>query len=695
MNYYRLTLAGMAIAAAMLSAHAYDISVRNADGQIFRATVDDLENITFDTAGSPLTFIGNGGSSFEAGCDAEDIAVKFDASMYWIVSNVDDNASWMRISKNYGIAGENTIVVSLDANPLNAPRTASFTVLCGFQPVKITITQNSKGTSGFVEIPDDNFRAYILRNFDTNSDGKISHQEAEAITEINCREKEIKSMAGIRSMSNLTTLDCSYNEIEGTLDLSGLTKLKTANVDHNRYESLSLSGCSALETLYANDNWQSVNYQYFYMLKNIDLTGCSALKYVRLEDNALESIDLSDCSSLTDMFLISNNLKSIDVSACKNLVNLHLRKNKLSGTVDMAALPNLEYLSLSEIDDLSGINLTGCSKLRQLTASYTSISAIDLSDCKSLETLEIFGCKLSSIDLKNNPDLRSLWVSSNQLTALDVTGNPRLTKLRGGNNAITGTLDMSANSELELFEMNDNQIEEVKFATAESLNSINLNNNKIRNLDLKNVPNINSLVAYGNEITSVDLSKQAKMTILNLDDNLLTGLDLSGCEMLMSADINKNKLKSLDVSGCTSLVELYITFNEITDFKANNLKNFTTLEIYNNKLDRIDLKGCTKLSELHFHNNNVQFFSPKGLDALRYIDCRNNKIESIDFSSNGSLQYAHGTGNPCKIVYLNEEAPNEQIVFDESCKIVYGHPKDYDDVGTSNWGDGKVDPWAN
>ncbi|MDE6438425.1 MAG: hypothetical protein K2L62_02095, partial [Muribaculaceae bacterium] len=118
------------------------------------------------------------------------------------------------------------------------------------------------------------------------------------------------------------------------------------------------------------------------------------------------------------------------------------------------------------------------------------------------------------------------------------------------------------------------------------------------------------------------------------------------------------------------------------------------LELYNNSIERLDLTGCIALDALHFQNNNVEFFSPKGLDSVRYVDCRNNRIGSIDFSSNHKLQYAHGTGNPCKVVYLSEQAPNDQIIFDESCEIYLGYPKDFDDVGGSSWGDGTIDPWS-
>lgn len=694
MNHYRLTLAGMAMATTMLTANAYDISVKNTDGQIFRATVDNLDNITFDTAGSPLTFTGEQGNIFTAGASAEDVAVRFDASMYWIVAGKDETASWVRLSKNYGPAGENVIVLSLDANSLNAPRTATFSILCGFQTVEVSITQDVKDTVNFVEIPDDNFRNYILSNFDTNSDGRLSRKEAEAIVEIKCPDMGIRSMAGVRSMPNLTNIDCSYNSIDGTLDLSGLTKLVTAKLDHNVYEKLSLAGCSSLDALYANDNWKSVDYIYTYCLKTIDLTGCSALRYVRLEDNGLESIDLSDCVNLTDLMLAINNLEDIDLSSCTKLVNAHLRNNTMKGVLDMSHCPELQVLTVSEME-LKGINLAGCSKLRQIGAQYNSIGSLDLSSCVALESLTIFSNELTEIDLSHNPDLQTLWVASNHLTSLDLSCNPRLKKLQGSSNEITGTLDLTNNGEIAYIEMYNNKIEAVKFTYSPDLKTIDFNDNLIRVLDATKAPNAEAVVAYNNKLEEVDLTASSAVTIINFDNNNLTELDLSGCSSLMIADLNRNKLNSLDVSGCSRLQELYVTFNNMKSFTAHDLYYFTILEIYNNQLERIDLKGCVNLDQLHFQNNNIEFFSPKGLDSVRYVDCRDNRIGSIDFTSNHMLQYAHGTGNPCKVVYLSEQAPNEQIVFDETCEIYVGKPKDFDDVGGSTWGDGTIKPWGN
>ena len=64
-----------------------------------------------------------------------------------------------------------------------------------------------------VEIPDANFKAYLLANFDANKDGEISLAEAKAVKEINCSGKNIQKLDGIEKFKNLEKLDCSNNQL--------------------------------------------------------------------------------------------------------------------------------------------------------------------------------------------------------------------------------------------------------------------------------------------------------------------------------------------------------------------------------------------------------------------------------------------------------------------------------------------------
>jgi hypothetical protein len=64
-----------------------------------------------------------------------------------------------------------------------------------------------------VEIPDANFKAYLLENFDKNNDGNITISEAKAVKEINCAGKNVEDLTGIEKFENLESLDCSNNNL--------------------------------------------------------------------------------------------------------------------------------------------------------------------------------------------------------------------------------------------------------------------------------------------------------------------------------------------------------------------------------------------------------------------------------------------------------------------------------------------------
>ena len=85
-------------------------------------------------------------------------------------------------------------------------------------------------TTDTVYIPDANFKAYLVGEFDTNGDNEISLEEAGNIRAIDISASllQVKSMAGVEYFSNLETLDCSYNRIT-SLDLAN-NKIGRAHV---------------------------------------------------------------------------------------------------------------------------------------------------------------------------------------------------------------------------------------------------------------------------------------------------------------------------------------------------------------------------------------------------------------------------------------------------------------------------------
>lgn len=93
------------------------------------------------------------------------------------------------------------------------------------------------------DVSDEAFRA-ILRKFDTDSDGKISKEEAEQVTELNLEwdwdSAQISDLQGIGFFTELQVLNASYQNLNA-VDLSKNTKLKRINLEFNFIKSLDLS----------------------------------------------------------------------------------------------------------------------------------------------------------------------------------------------------------------------------------------------------------------------------------------------------------------------------------------------------------------------------------------------------------------------------------------------------------------------
>ena len=104
-------------------------------------------------------------------------------------------------------------------------------VLCLFP--NCTATDKSEDGSVLVEIPDANFKTYLLEKFDKNKDGDISRAEARAANNINCSGLTIESLTGIEYFRNIKSLDCSDNQLE-EIDLRYNRKLNKLNCKGNK-----------------------------------------------------------------------------------------------------------------------------------------------------------------------------------------------------------------------------------------------------------------------------------------------------------------------------------------------------------------------------------------------------------------------------------------------------------------------------
>ena len=233
-----------------------------------------------------------------------------------------------------------------------------------------------------VEIPDPNFKRYLVKNFDKDGDGEISVVEALMVTRIFCKDKKISSLKGIEAFENLVQLTCSFNDL-CDLDISQLNELIYLDCQHNR-------------------------------LTYLDLSGNKLLRICWCGYNSIEKLDVSKNSELYKLNCQNNVLKTLNVRRNKKLFRLDCANNKLTS-----------------------LNLTKNPELKQLRCFRNRLRKLDVSKNPLLQYLIASENKLASLDTSLNPDLISLFCAMNALNSLDTSKNRKLRYLSCHDNNLT------------------------------------------------------------------------------------------------------------------------------------------------------------------------------------------------------------------------------------------------------------------
>ena len=215
-----------------------------------------------------------------------------------------------------------------------------------------------KDTNNF---PDKRFVDNI-RQYDTKTDGYLSEDELNKVTEMNLGpntiyglSRNIENLKGIEYFKKLKILDCSYNKIT-ELDTSSNSALKNLGCNHNQLTQLIVSGNNALTSLSCGDNQLtaldvSSNLNLTLLscrnnqLTSLNLSHNDKLMSLDCDNNQLTFLDLSNNVKLSDnaklykdMFKCSGNKYPITIDATKRTFNLNdlptgFNVNKTSGWV--------------------------------------------------------------------------------------------------------------------------------------------------------------------------------------------------------------------------------------------------------------------------------------------------------------------------------------------------------------------------
>ena len=260
----------------------------------------------------------------------------------------------------------------------------------------------------YVNIPDANFKAYLVGNaaINTNGDTEIQCSEASSFSgTINCASLSISDVTGIEAFTALTNLTCNNNSLN-SLDVSNNTALTYLNCGSNLLSFLNVSSNTSLYTLNAHSN-------------------------------SISSLNVGSNLSLANLHIGNNPTSIVDVSNNLNLITINCAGTQVT-TLDVSNNTLLEYINAEENSLITSLNAAN--------GANTNLTGFQAYDCPNLNCIQIDDVTYSNTNWTNWPfdfDAASSFstnCSAVLVSSIDVQG-------LAGASSITvddGTLQMEA-----------------------------------------------------------------------------------------------------------------------------------------------------------------------------------------------------------------------------------------------------------
>lgn len=519
---------------------------------------------------------------------------------------------------------ENQLRFNISENTTGAERIGKIMIANTQQNISqtITITQSAIPV---LDIPDPNFKAYLVANYDQNSDNEISRFEIEKLKSLIVSSLGIASLEGIEHFTNLEGLACDNNSLT-ELDLSKNTQLTELTCGYNKISKLILPpNAEKMTWLSCGDNK---------LTGKLDCSNWVNLTNLNCHTNNFTALDLTGCSELIGLSCGNNNLTSLNVQDCSNLTTLQCDGNKLS-SLDISMCPYMVTLTCGG-NNFENLDLSNCQILDFLDCSNNKLSSLDISMCSKLSLLYCQNNMLTLLTLGNASTLRDLDCSQNQLSSLIATSCTSLTQLTCDNNNIR-ILDISNCYNLGDLIWHNNPFEEINLGDVASITFHNyaaiydptkttdypylsyaLNNSTKLKITSSRYSRLN---VSGNQLESLDISQSPNIQKLYCNNNNLTTLDVTKHRQLVELNCEANHMTELNLETNSLLQYLKCNYNQLTALKTTNNPELRTLEIKSNQIDVLDLSNnqyintlrcqeCPNLREIWFQNQTQHALIP-------------------------------------------------------------------------------------
>ena len=177
-----------------------------------------------------------------------------------------------------------------------------------------------------VNIPDANFKAYLVGSaaINTNMDTEIQVSEAVAFTGIiDCQSLNISDLIGIEAFTSIEVLICSNNSLT-YLDVSQNTALTSLSSSNNNLTSLDVSQNTLLIGLGCGSN----------SLTSLDISSNTALTSLNCTFNQLECLNVSNGNNTNFSYFVVNFNSSL---SCIEVDDVAYMQTNWSSNIDATA----------------------------------------------------------------------------------------------------------------------------------------------------------------------------------------------------------------------------------------------------------------------------------------------------------------------------------------------------------------------
>ena len=596
----------------------------------------------------------------------QNVTVKLQTNIEPVTATIEEGVAWIEaVDTRAMIEKEFTFKVLANTE---GPREATITFKNADASEQIVIKQAGKELTYPAVIPDKVLKTYIMTNFDTNKDGEISKEEAEAVKAIELTGSEIASIDGLEYFPNLETVDFTTHRLLKA-DFSQCYALKELN----------LSSGAGLSSVVLPASLEELSVMSCNKLKKIDLSVAPNLKNLYASSAGfVVAPDLSKNTKLEIIGFSSAKFSTIDVSK-----NTELKSLNVGGDVfnSLDVTNNTKLTNLAVTGTITTLDLTKSAQLEVLNISNTKISEIDVTNCPYLRSIDFGSTPIVEIDLSRNllltsalaymaNSLKTVWLSKGQ--TIESTSNIesfiQYKDYEAGPDAIANIEDEAYKTYLLTFDKNgDGKLDKAEVEAITEINIKGLGIKSLKGVEYVNFTNVRKLDCSDNELTelpiagffanleeidfsnnklagNIELKKCTKLRILKGSNNLLDEVSFSN-SVLESVDLSNNQLTRFMCSNNTSTLKSVNVannlLNESSGFSCSDNTVLTDWDVSNNNLKYVYLHSMPMLENYNVSGNplvEIATFGSGYGTALKTLNASNTPLTSLDISGNTSLQ---------------------------------------------------------